>query len=174
MTDDDSELNDLLARQAEEVRQYVERARAADAQKLASLVRQMIAAMGLNMDDVIAALGLSGTAANVSTASGSVALPKLGMVGFGDVGTGTDSLAVAELGIVAADDLGELTKSAVRDGLAGRSYSQIYILALIVVIATTLGVILPDLTIRNMAELVGEVAIFEAARGLAKDAIRKR
>ena len=71
MTDYDPELEALLARQADEVRQFVERARAADAQKLALLARRVIAAMGLDMDDVIAALGLSGTAANVSDASGS-------------------------------------------------------------------------------------------------------
>jgi hypothetical protein len=87
--------------------------------------------MGLEMAEVIAAaekLGLlTGTAANTSqanggatiTTSGSMAFPKLRMVGYGDVAAVTDSVSVVKSG----QPIDELSTKAARDGIAAPGQS---------------------------------------------------
>lgn len=158
---DDNDLEALLARQADEVRQFVERARAADAQGLSSLARQVSEAMDLGMADVVAAvrkLGLSGTAINVSKTSGSltgsgslsgtavtVSQTSGDLIGSTTI-TGSGSVGLPKLGIAGLGDVGRsddhltvvnredianLAANATRDGIAGLSTTQVLALVLV-------------------------------------------
>lgn len=171
-----------------EVQQFIEQARGADAggvQGLPSLVRQVSEAMDLEMADIIAAVGklggLSGTAASTSYASGnlgavaaahasgSLALAKPRIVAFGDVGTATDGLSVVKL-----EDIAELTTRAKRDGIAGLSKNQIFLLAVVLVLSVSLVAIVPDLSPEAQAELGTDLGIISLALALVAMVARNR
>jgi hypothetical protein len=158
---DDNDLEALLARQADEVRQFVERARAADAQGLSSLARQVSEAMDLGMADVVAAvrkLGLSGTAVNVSETSGNLAasgslsgtainvskasddlIGSTTITGSGSValpkpgfaGLGVVGRSDNNLTVVKREDIANLAAKVTRDGIAGLSTTQVLALVLV-------------------------------------------
>jgi hypothetical protein len=159
MTDDD-ELEALLARQADEVRQFVARTRAADPQALPPLAGRLSAALDLGMADVIAAvrtLGLSGTAVNVSqtgvlTGNGfgtAVSVSQAAWDTFASSGvvTGTGILALGKRGVVPARDIGALADRAQKDGLASLSKQHAFVLVLVLLaILVAAGIIIePEL-----------------------------
>ena len=102
-------------------------------------------------------------------ASGRVIIPKPKVVADGDVATATESASVAKL-----EDIGELTARARRDGIAGFSYNEIFIVAVVLVLLFGVFVVVPDLSSRSKAELGLDFKAIAAAFALVAIVISNR